>query len=125
MFCEIDPQLIKPPSNSQKKRWFRDSKAECDLFVWEDLNGKIKRFQFWHHEALVEWNENTDIKTGHVDQNSGAFVNYQSELYHLHQNLDDKILLVVKDLLNNKSIEENQSLTEVKNILHEISNRDI
>jgi hypothetical protein len=124
MFQEIDPLLIMPPENHKQKRWFRDTEAECDLFVWEDLEGKVMRFQFWHQDALVEWNEDSGLKTGHLDQESGAFVHYQTETYRLHREIDSEIVILVKNLLNNNSTGDQKSLNYIKDILHEISDRD-
>jgi hypothetical protein len=120
MFHEIDPQLMKPPDGSQKKRWLRDSEDGCDLFIWEDEEGNVKCFQFWFHDALVDWDRDRGLRTGSIDDKSGAFVNIQSDLYQIHQNVNKEILEVVKDLLNKKSI-NNKVLTSIKDTLYQIS----
>jgi hypothetical protein len=120
MFLEIDPKLIKTPPDSQKKRWFRDSEDGCDLFIWEDDKGQIKCFQFWYHDALVEWDREGGIRTGSIDEKSGAFVSIQSDLYQIDQNINREILHTVKDILNKKS-GENSILISIKDTLHKIS----
>lgn len=45
-------------SDTLKKRWFYDS--DCDLILWQDAEGAIKRFQFCYDkggpsEKSVEW----------------------------------------------------------------------
>jgi hypothetical protein len=123
MFNEIDPSIMKPAEDLVKKRWFRDSDAECDLFVWVDEQGQLKRFQFWHHDALVEWDKLNGLKTGHVDRDSGAFIHYQTTTYKFHQHFDEEIITIVSEILTHEKLGENESLNDVKNILNEITNR--
>jgi hypothetical protein len=120
MFLEIDPKLMKTHEGSQKKRWFRDSEDGCDLFVWEDDQGEIKCFQFWYQDALVEWDRESGIKTGSIDNKSGAFVNLQSDIYQIDEDINLEILDAVKDILNKKS-EDNNILVSIKETLYKIS----
>ena len=120
MFLEIDPKLIKTHEGSQKKRWFRDSMDGCDLFIWENDQGQIKCFQFWYQDALVEWDSEKGIKTGSIDNKSGAFVNLQSDLYQIDENINLEILNAVKDILNKKS-GDNNILISIKETLYKIS----
>ena len=120
MFLEIDPKLIKTYQDSQKRRWFRDSEDGCDLFIWEDDKGQIKCFQFWYQDALVEWDRESGVKTGSIDDKSGAFVNIQSDIYQMDQNINKEILHAVKDILNKKSGDDN-ILISIKDTLHKIS----
>jgi hypothetical protein len=121
MFFEIDPDLLKQVDQPLKKRWFRDSGAECDLLVWEDEVNVLRRFQFWHQQALLEWNYDSGIKTGHVDVANGSFTHYQSELYRLHQNLDGEILRFVTNLIQKKISEEGDLINKIFLILDDIS----
>jgi hypothetical protein len=123
MFFEIDPDLIKKSDDEPYRRWFRDSEAACDLIIWEDKNHVIERFQFWHEDALIEWKSGEGLKTGVVDQTSGAFTHYQTRLYRIHHHFDDKALSLVHDLLKHKSIDENDTLLQIKQILFEIATR--
>jgi len=124
MFQEINPDLIKQPAASSRKRWFRDAEIDCDLFLWQDEGGKLRRFQFWYQDALVEWNQDTGVRTGHVDAINGSFVHYQSKLFRLHHNMDQDIMRGVKDLLENKTNPLQSGMTEVHEILQEIANRN-
>ena len=121
MFFEIDSDLLKQVDLPLKKRWFCDAAAECELLVWEDEINEIKRFQFWHQDALVEWNWDSGIKTGHVDKTSGSFTHYQSELYRMHQGLDNEILDFVTNLIKNKSSQEGDLINKIFLILDDIS----
>jgi hypothetical protein len=123
MFYEIDPELIKQVEDAQEKRWFRDAEAECDLLVWLSENNEISRFQFWHYDALVEWDSLNGLKTGLVNKDSGAFTHYQSQLYRLHQDIDEEILSAVKNILIQKVDEDDRILSQIKNILYKISNQ--
>jgi hypothetical protein len=124
MFHEIDPALIKQPSSVSKKRWFRDADAECDLFLWQDEKDKLHKFQFWYRDALIEWDVQTGIRTGHIDLVSGSFVHYHSVLFRLHHNLDQEIIQGVNDLLNNKNEMVQTGMNQVQDVLHEIANRN-
>ena len=120
MFYEIDPDLLKQVDYPLYKRWFRDSEIECDLLVWEESNQKITRFQFWHRDALLEWQAELGIKTGHVDRSSGVFHHYQSELYRLHDQLDREIVDFVSELIDSRK-SERSVLNTVLQILNEIT----
>jgi len=124
MFYEIDAELIKQTDKLKNKRWFRNADAECDLLVWEDKRGNVCKFQFWHDDALVEWDKDIGLRTGHVDKSSGAFQHYQSKLYRLHENSDEDLLNYVRELLNHVSTPGSSSFEDVRNILYEIANRD-
>jgi hypothetical protein len=124
MFTEIDPEFIKQTDDTLHKRWFRDASAECDLLIWEDVKGSLYRFQFWHQDALIEWDNDGGIRSGHVDQNSGAFQHYQSKLYRLHDNFDQDLFLYISDLLQQKSLSGLSAFEKVKQILYDIANRD-
>jgi hypothetical protein len=124
MFQEINPDLIKQSSYNSRKRWFRDAETECDLFLWQDEDRKLKRFQFWYQDALVEWDRDTGIRTGHVDAVSGSFVHYQSRLFRLHRNLDQEIISGVKELMQNKTDLLQSGMTEVHEILLEMASHD-
>jgi len=121
MFFEIDPDLIKKTENETSRRWFRDSEAACDLIIWENEEGHIRRFQFWHDDALIEWKDGDGLKTGIVDQTSGAFTHYQTQLYRMHQHFDDDVLALVTGLLHQKNVEEDDTLIRIKQILFEIA----
>lgn len=121
MFFEIDSDLLKQVDLPLKKRWFRDAAAECELLVWEDEVNEIKRFQFWHQDALLEWNWDSGIKTGHVDKSSGSFTHYQSDLYRMHQGLDVEILTFVTHLIKNKTSQEGDLINKIFLILDDIS----
>jgi hypothetical protein len=121
MFQEINPDLIKQSADTSKKRWFRDAESECDLFLWQDQEGKLKRFQFWYQEAVVEWDRDTGIRTGHMDNLSGSFVHYQSRLFRLHRNLDQDIIQGVKELLQDKKDLLETEMTEIRAILRELA----
>ena len=122
MFFEIDPALIKKSADEPSRRWFRDSEAACDLIIWEDEDHRIERFQFWHEDALIEWKSGEGLKTGIVDQASGAFTHYQTQIYRLHQQFDAQVLGTVNDLLKHKNIgEEDTTLIQIKQILYEIA----
>jgi hypothetical protein len=123
MFYEIDPHLLKTPGGSGKKRWFRDALGDYDLFVWEDEEDKIKKFQFWYHEALLEWSQESGYKTGTMDPKSGAFVNYQSDLYKFHKNLDKDIIFLIKNVMDHEVSDESQAFNYIREILLEIANR--
>ena len=123
MFYEIDPQLIKTSNDAVKKRWFRDEIGAYDLFVWEDKDGKIKRFQFWYHEALLEWSLKSGYKTGTMDPKSGAFINYQSDLYRFHKDLDKEIILLIKNVMIRAVSEESPAFDYIREILMEIANQ--
>ena len=124
MFHEIDQEFIKQQDSFPKKRWFRDADAECDLFLWQDDTDKLQHFQFWYHDALIEWDHSTGIRTGHIDSINGSFVHYQSIFFRLHHNLDQEIIQGVKDLLNNKSDKLQAEMNQVQDVLHEIANRN-
>ena len=124
MFYEIDTELIKQTDKLGNKRWFRNADAECDLLVWEDKSGNVCKFQFWHDDALVEWEKNIGLRTGHVDKSSGAFQHYQSKLYRLHEDSDQDILAYVNELLNHAAISDSTSFEYVRNVLDEIANRN-
>jgi hypothetical protein len=120
MFFEIDPELLKQTDLPLYKRWFRNAAAECDLLIWENEFRDIERFQFWHQEALLEWQNKSGIRTGYVDKSSGAFTHYQSDLYRMHQNLDNEIIDYVQNLVeHNKSAED--VLSKIFLILSDIS----
>jgi len=123
MFYEINPQLIKTSGDAGKKRWFRDALGDYDLFVWEDDEGKIKKFQFWYHEALLEWSQETGYKTGKMDPKSGAFVNYQSDLYRFHKDLDKDIIFLVENVMMHANSDENRAFNYIREILLEMANR--
>jgi hypothetical protein len=123
MFYEIDPQLIKTSDNAVKKRWFRDELGEYDLFVWEDKDGKINKFQFWYQEALLEWSQKSGYKTGTMDPKSGAFINYQSDLYRFHKDLDKDIILLVKNVMTQAVSEESAAFNYIREILIEVANQ--
>ena len=123
MFFEIDPDLIKKTENESRRRWFRDSEAACDLFIWENADQKIERFQFWHEDALVEWKAGKGLRTGHVDQSSGSFTHYQTQLYRIHHHFDNELLSLVNDLMHQKNAEHEDAFTQVKQILFEIATR--
>ena len=121
MFLEIDQSLLKPARDGSKKRWFRDTPEECDLFVWEDEEGNVRRFQFWYQDALIKWDLERGIRTGRIDAKSGAFVNYQSDLYRLHSDIDDDLLDTVHLMLQEGQKNEVPVLEFVKSILHELA----
>ena len=121
MFFEIDPELLKQTDPGLNKRWFRDAGTECDLLVWENQGSEIERFQFWHQEALIEWDESVGIKTGHVDKSSGSFTHYQSDLYRMHSGMDNDIVTFVTDLLANKVSGEGELIQKIFGILIDIS----
>lgn len=121
MFSEIDSSLLKQTENALKKRWFRDSPAECDLFIWEDSTGTIDRFQFWYKDALIKWDQQNGIRTGRVDEKSGAFVNYQTDIYRLHSDIDDDLLVTVQNMLFDGQSGENKVLDFIKDLLHNIA----
>jgi hypothetical protein len=120
MFFEIDPDLLKQVDQPLIKRWYRDSGAECDLLVWGDEKNEIKRFQFWHQDALLEWNSASGIKTGHVDKASGSFTHYQSDLYRMHHNLDTEILNFVSNLVQNHASSQEDLINKIFLILNDI-----
>ena len=99
MFLEINKDLLKQTDINLEKRWFRDVDRECDLFIWQNDDNKIVRFQFWMDESLLEWNENKGYKTGKLDQNTGAFRSYQAPLFRYHSNSDNEILTTVSQLI--------------------------
>ena len=119
MFLEIDPQLMKPSEDPQKKRWFRDSEDGCDLFIWEDAEGQIKGFQFWYHDALVDWDRERGIRTGSIDNKSGAFMSIQSDLYQIDRDVNKEVIDIVINLLNKKPT-DNQIITFIKDTLSKI-----
>ena len=123
MFFEIDLELIKQEDEGQTKRWFRDSDAECDLLVWEDLKGIINRIQFWYYDALLQWDAQQGVKTGMVNRSSGAFMHYHSDLYRFHEKFDEEVIATIKHIIDRKMSEDNQLLIDVKNILFQISDQ--
>jgi len=125
MFFEIDPELLKQTDPQLNKRWFRDAGTECDLLVWEDQESEIARFQFWHQDALIEWDKSSGIKTGHVDRSSGSFTHYQSDLYRMHGGMNNDIVDFVTDLLANKVSAEGEMVQNIFRILIDISQHSI
>ena len=123
MFFEIDPELIKQEDEEQTKRWFRDSDAECDLLVWQDMKGIINRIQFWYYDALLQWDAQQGVKTGFVNRSSGAFMHYHSDLYRFHEKFDEEVIATIKYIIDRKLSEDNQLLIDVKNILFQISDQ--
>lgn len=99
MFVEINKELLKQTDINLDKRWFRDVDRECDLFIWQDDDNKIVRFQFWMDDSLLEWNNDKGFKTGKLDQNTGAFRSYQAPMFRYHSNSDNEILTTVSQLL--------------------------
>jgi hypothetical protein len=123
MFHEIDPELIKQSGPYSRKRWFRDAEAECDLFLWQDERNKLVRFQFRYQNALIEWDHQKGIRTGHIDVLSGSFVHYQSKLFRLHQNLDAEIIQGVQHLLNDQNDNLQDEMNSIRKVLYEIADR--
>jgi hypothetical protein len=121
MFFEIDPTLIKASAQPGKKRWFRDGLGDYDLFVWENEKGVVEKFQFWYHEALLEWSHENGYRTGTMDPKSGAFVNYQSELYKFHSDLDDDIISLVKNVLEKTVSDDSNTFNYIREILSEMA----
>ena len=124
MFFEIDPDLLKQEDQPLTKRWFRDPVTGCDLLVWGDDICELKRFQFWHQQALLEWNRDGGIKTGYVNAANGAFRHYQSELYRLHRDLDSEILAFVTDLIHKNISQEGELISKIFLILNDISSHN-
>ena len=101
MFCEINKSLLKKNEDGSEpnKQWFRDADRECDLFVWQDADQKIFRFQFWFHDSLLEWQRGKGMRTGKMDKESGAFQNLQAPVFQYHLNFDQDVLKNIRQLL--------------------------
>ena len=123
MFYEIDPSLIKSSNPELRKRWYRDYENECDLFVWQDQNSKIHSFQFWYKDALLQWEEDKGIKTGKIDERSGAFMSLQSDLFRMHQETNTEIVNTVYNLLGNKDNVDLDIIDNIRNVLYDIAER--
>ena len=124
MFSEINQEYLKPVDGYEQKRWFRDAETDCDLLVWQTPEGNVEKFQFWHEDALVEWDPDRGIRTGHVDKSSGAFMHYQSELYRFHTDENQDVIGVVNEILQNNQVRDDDILNQITMILYEISNRN-
>ena len=119
MFAEIDPQYIKNDNLPFDKRWFRNAKDGCDLFIWQDDKADVVKFQFWKEDALIEWTEENGLKTGKIDPSTGSFKHYHASFYRYHFNFDKKIVQNVKDLINGLtgSVESEDTFERVVNEL--------
>lgn len=100
MFQEIDQDLLKPPADFHRKYWFRENELPCDVFIWVDENEKIRQFQVWQCESLVEWSSESGVRTGLLENDAGAFIHYQTELYRFHLRPDSTILNIAKDIFS-------------------------
>jgi hypothetical protein len=123
MFHEIGQEFIKQQDSLPKKRWFRDADAECDLFLWQNDKKELRHFQFRYHDALIEWDPQHGLRTGHVDSVSGSFIHYQSIFFRLHHDLDQQIIRGVKDLLDHKNDDLLAEMGSIQEVLHEIAGR--
>ncbi len=99
MFYEIDPDLLKDKHLRGYTRWYRESRADIDLFVWQDEEHRILKFQLWDEDRLWEWERKKGWKFGSLDPESGAFKNYQSPVYHYEKHWADTGLRKILDLL--------------------------
>jgi hypothetical protein len=108
MFREVNKDYLKSTEEDRglDKRWFRDAERECDIFVWQNDQHKIIRFQFWYHETLLEWDQIKGYKTGKVDATTGAFKSYQTTIFRYHTNFDQEILSNIQHLINGNNRDE-------------------
>lgn len=99
VFYKIDPKYVSQDEVPVFKHWYRDAERVCDLFIWQDDDKKIKRFQFLYRDHILEWADRKGIYTGQLDRYPGVFSSYQSPTYKLHTKLDKRILHDIKQLL--------------------------
>ena len=81
MFHEINPIYIKKQEDRPVYRWFQDASNNLDLYVWQDLNGRVNRFQLWNEQVLWEWEEQKGWRFGALDPATGAFRHYQAPVF--------------------------------------------
>lgn len=115
LFREINQALLKKTESDLNKRWFRDVDRNCDLFIWQNIDNEVVKFQFWHDEVLLEWDIGKGIKTGKMDVNTGAFMNYQAPIFRYHDNFNRDIILTIRSLIN--GIEGNNSQGNILDVI--------
>ena len=98
MFNRISTDLLK----TSNKIWYRNAEIECDLFIWEDDNKKVKRFQVWQEENLIEWDVQSGFKSGQLDPAEGSFRSYQSPSYKYHPAIKAVLVKKIAHLLKNE-----------------------
>ncbi len=113
MFIKIKPDVLK--EQEAGKFWYRDADNESDLFLWQDESGRLKRFQFWHQNKLLEWDERSGYKSGNLDNEVGSFKSYQSPSYHYHQEFNTGFAVEMMEFLK-----EQQGPEEGQNLITEI-----
>ena len=117
MFQEINQDLLKPPADFHRKYWFRENELPCDIFIWVDENEDIRQIQVWQGESLVEWRIDCGVRTGLLENEAGAFIHYQTELYRFHHQPDVSILHKVKHVFREHILPDQQLLKKMENIL--------
>jgi hypothetical protein len=99
MLREIDPHVMKPEKSGLIRRWLRDAEKNCDVFIWTDASGTIKRFQFWSGAILLEWQSGIGLRTGNADMTSGGFVSLQAASFQYHFNAKNEVLEAAREKL--------------------------
>ncbi len=109
MFIKIKPDVLK--EQEAGKSWYRDGDNECDLFLWQDETGRLKRFQFWRQNKLLEWDEQNGYKSGNLEIEHGSFKNYQSPSYYYHTEYNKSFAVEMMEFLEEQQVpEEEQNL---------------
>jgi hypothetical protein len=124
MFREINQSLLKQDAPPLKKRWFRDYDMEQDLIVWESLQSDLQKFQLWYKGWLLDFEQNRGIRTGKILPSTGAFKNYQSDLFAYHRVADDAILSYIKNLSKDAKIQDEKVQQFLSQVLEDLQTKE-
>lgn len=108
MFTKIKADVLKEREND--KSWYRDAENESDLFVWQGEDGNVQRFQLWHKNDLLEWNQHGGFKSGSLTGEVGAFKSYQAPSYHYHSKFKSALALKMTPLIRENISSENEDV---------------
>ncbi len=108
MFIKIKPDVLK--EQEAGKSWYRDADNECDLFLWQDETGNLKRFQLWQKNRLLEWDEQNGYKSGNLDTEEGSFKSYQSPSYHYHPKFNIGFAIEMMEFFKEQQVPEEEHI---------------
>jgi len=101
---EIDPQYVRQDDEAFSTRWFQGGPA-CDLYLWSDASGALRRVQLFFNWQLVEWQVERGLRTGRASNPPHTSAGYAAaDLFQMSDRIDVGVLAAAQRLINSAKL---------------------
>lgn len=101
---EIDPQYVRQDDDAYRTRWFQGGPA-CDLYLWSDSAGVLRRVQLFFNWQLVEWQFEKGLRTGRASNPPHTSAGYAAaDLFQMSEAIDVSVLAAAQRLINSAKL---------------------